>query len=158
MEQNELTASAENVSGPPKDELELKYDALAFPTLVTRIKALFIDLVFILVIFTATSLFVDNIIDLPGFIKGFIFIFMIYLYDPVLISFTGSTLGHKMMKLKVKDYGDPERNLTLPKALLRFLIKGLLGWISFLTVTSNSHKRAMHDLASGSIVLVEKRG
>jgi len=141
--------SAEN----SKDPLELKYDGAVFPSLVTRIKALFIDVVIMLIIFTGTTLFIDAFGDIPSFAKGFILIFMFYLYDPILTSFTGSTLGHKMMKLKVRKYNDPERRISLGQAFLRFITKGLLGWISFLTVTGNKRKRAIHDIASGSIIL-----
>lgn len=81
---------------------------------------------------------------------------MFYLYDPIFTAFTGSTLGHKIMKLKVRRYREPERKISLGQALLRFIIKGLLGWISFFTVTGNERKRAIHDLASGSILLPDK--
>src|SRR5690242_16416199 len=83
----------------PSDKI---YNGIIFPSLVSRIKALFIDLLVILVIFTATTLFIDAFGDIPSFLKGFILIFMLYLYDPILTAFTGSTLGHKAMKLKVR--------------------------------------------------------
>jgi uncharacterized RDD family membrane protein YckC len=136
-----------------KEELETKYDETTFPTLVTRIKALFIDVVVMLIIFTATTLFIDSFGDIPSFVKGFILIFMFFLYDPLFTALTGSTLGHKVMKLKVGKYNEPKKNISLPQAFLRFLIKGIFGWISFLTVTGNKQKRAIHDLASGSIML-----
>jgi hypothetical protein len=41
-------------------------------------------------------------------------------------------------------------------ALIRFLVKGLLGWLSFLTVTGSTRKRAIHDLLGGSIVMAAK--
>lgn len=123
---------------------------------MTRIKALFIDVVVMLLIFTATTLFIDTFGDIPSFVKGFILVFMFYLYDPILTSLTGSTFGHKAMKLKVRRYGDPEKKISLGQAFLRFFIKGLLGWVSFLTVIGNKRKRAIHDLASGSIMLTVK--
>jgi uncharacterized RDD family membrane protein YckC len=136
--------------------LEAKYDDITFPSLVVRIKALFIDLVIVLVIFTTTALVIDTLGEIHSFVKGFILIFMLYLYDPILTSLSGSTLGHKAMNLKVRRYRDPERKISLGQALLRFFVKGSLGWISFLTVTGNSRKRAIHDLASGSIMLADK--
>ena len=132
---------------------EIIYDETIFPSLIVRIKALVIDFLIILIVFTATTLFIDAFGDIPSFVKGFILIFMIWLYDPVLTSFTGSTLGHKMMKLKVRKFMQPESKISIGQAILRFLTKWSLGWISFLTVTSNDHKRAIHDLVSGSIVL-----
>lgn len=150
LDDNSSTPESDEVT---KNNLETRYDGVTFPSLVERIKALFVDMVIILIIFTATTLFIDAFGDIPDFAKGFILIFMLYLYDPVLTSFTGSTLGHKVMKLKVREYQDPEKKISLVRALLRFMTKGLLGWISFLTVTSNKRKRAIHDMVGGSIVL-----
>lgn len=135
------------------EALETKYDDVTFPSLLVRIKALFIDLVIVLVIFTTTAILIDTFGEVHSFVKGFILIFMLYLYDPVLTSLSGSTLGHKAMNLKVRRYGQPERKISLGQAFLRFFVKASLGWISFLTVTGNNRKRAIHDLASGSIML-----
>jgi len=148
--------SLDNLASEKKEPLEAKYDETAFPSLVVRIKALFVDLVIILVIFTATTLFIDSFGDIPNAAKGFILIFMLCLYDPLLTSLTGNTLGQKIMNLKIGKYREPEKNISLGQAFLRYLSKALLGWVSFLTVTSNKRKRAIHDLASGSIVLWTK--
>jgi uncharacterized RDD family membrane protein YckC len=148
--------SIENLTHGENDVLETEFKGVIFPSLVTRIKALFIDSLIILLVFTAITLLINSLGDIPAFMKGFVLIFMIYLYDPILTSLTGSTLGHKVMKLKVRRYNDPEKKISIGQALIRFLIKGLLGWISFLTVTANKHKRAIHDLASGSIMLNDK--
>lgn len=156
METVDIKDSNHESEGNDKNLLEIRYDATTFPSLVTRVKALFIDLVIMLIIFTATTLFIDTFGDIPNFVKGSIAIFMFYLYDPILTSFTGSTLGHKIMKLKVRKYKDPEQRISLGQALLRFITKGLLGWVSFLTVTANKRKRAIHDIASGSIIMKVK--
>lgn len=133
-----------------------QYAGCRLPNLLTRVKAVFVDLLIMLLIFTGTTLFIDAFGEIPDFVRGSILIFMVYLYDPLLTAFTGSTLGHKAMNLKVRRFEDPERRISLGHAFLRFFTKGLLGWLSFLTVTSNRRKRAIHDMASGSIVLVEK--
>ena len=153
MENLDGKDSTQELEDKERDSLETKYDEMIFPTLVTRVKALFIDLIIMLIIFTGTTLFIDTFGEIPNFVKGSIAIFMFYLYDPILTSFTGSTLGHKIMKLKVRKYKDPEKRISLSQALLRFITKGLLGWFSFLTVTGNKRKRAIHDIASGSIIM-----
>jgi hypothetical protein len=33
------------------------------------------------------------------------------------------------------------------------VLKTLLGWISFLTITRNTERRAIHDLVSGSVMV-----
>jgi uncharacterized RDD family membrane protein YckC len=134
-------------------EQGIHYNLSQLPSLVVRIKAFFIDLLILLLVFATASIILDMISNVPSLAKGFIAIFMLYLYDPILTSFTGGTIGHKLMKLKIKQLRNPEKNISLLAAFLRFLIKTVLGWISFFTVTGNVNKRAIHDLASGSIIL-----
>jgi len=133
------------------------YAGYRLPTLLARIKALVIDSVVILAIFTATTLLIDAFGGVPGSVRGFILVFMVYLYDPLLTSFFGGTLGHRAIDLTVRSYKVPAKNISLGRAFVRFLTKGLLGWLSFLTVTANPRKRAIHDLVSGSIVLMRKK-
>ena len=134
-------------------EQAIQYNLSRLPSLVVRIKALFIDLLILLLVFATVSILIDLISNVPSIVRGFIAVFMLYLYDPILTAFTGGTIGHKFMKLKIKQLQNSEKNISLPAALLRFWIKGMLGWLSFFTVTGNANKRAIHDLASGSITL-----
>lgn len=39
------------------------------------------------------------------------------------------------------------------QAIIRYIIKISLGWISFLTINSNYEKRAIHDFVAGSVVI-----
>lgn len=139
-----------------EDKSDTLYNGVIFPSLLSRVKALFVDIVIMLAIFTVTTLIIDTVGAVPSFVRGSIAIFMFYLYDPILTSFTGSTLGHKAMNLKVRKYNDPEKRISLGQAFVRFLTKGFLGWLSFLTVTGNKRKRAIHDMTSGSIILYTK--
>ena len=148
MENVQNTTSIYNLK-----EEGIQYDLAQLPSLVIRIKAFFIDLVILLFVFATVSVSVDAIGGVPSLVKGFIAVFMFYLYDPLLTAFAGGTIGHKLMQLKIKQFKDPHKNISLLAALLRFFIKGMLGWISFFTVTGNANKRAIHDLASGSIML-----
>lgn len=133
------------------------YELLQFPSLLARVKALVLDSLVILFVFSTLSVLINSLGDIPSFLKGFILIFMIYLYDPLLTSFFGATLGHRIMGLTVRRYNNHDLKISLGKALIRFFLKLLLGWISFLTVTSNKQKRAIHDLVSGSIVIYNNK-
>lgn len=155
MDTLDSTSSLDNRVFETKGDMDAQYNEVAFPSLVSRVKALFIDLIIILIVFTATTLFIDSIGEISNFARGFILVFMLYLYDPIFTAFTGSTLGHKVMKLKVRRYGEPDKKISLGNAFLRFFTKGILGWVSFITVTGNKRKRAIHDWASGSIVLTD---
>lgn len=153
MENVEQLENSESASIYNAREHKVQYPQALLPNLVVRIKAVFIDLVILLLVFAVTSLIMDAAGNVSPFIKGSIAIFMLYLYDPIFTAFTAGTIGHKIMKLKIKQLKDSDKNISLFAALLRFLVKASLGWISFFTVTGNTNKRAIHDLASGSIML-----
>ncbi|WP_200975276.1 RDD family protein [Echinicola sp. 20G] len=124
-----------------------------FPPLLNRIKAAMIDLIIILIIFSLSSILIDVLGDPPNWVRGMIFIFSIYLYEPMMLTFFGGTLGHLLLGLRIRRMENQHDKLNIFQASGRFLVKYLLSWISFLTVATNSKKRAIHDLASGSIVL-----
>jgi uncharacterized RDD family membrane protein YckC len=46
----------------------------------------------------------------------------------------------------------------MPAAYLRYVLKLLLGFYSFFAMSFNKERRALHDLASGSIVLDSRAG
>jgi uncharacterized RDD family membrane protein YckC len=153
MENISLLDGKEQTSIYNVHEKNVQFDRSLLPSLVVRIKALFIDLVILLLVFTMVSIVVDAVGSVPSIIKGIIAVFMFYLYDPIFTAFYGGTIGHKIMRLKIKRFQEPDKNISLAAALLRFLMKSMLGWISFFTVTGNINKRAIHDLVSGSILL-----
>ncbi len=126
-----------------------------FPSLLRRIKALVIDLVVLLIIFSISALLINFIGGAPGWVRASIFIFMFYIYDPVFIAFNGATIGHAIMNMKVKRFKNPHKNMSLIMAVSRFFFKSILGWLSFLTVTFDKRKRAIHDKLTGSIVYIK---
>jgi uncharacterized RDD family membrane protein YckC len=77
----------------------------------------------------------------------------ILLYEPLLVWRTGGTVGHRAMNLQVvadRTGGHP----SLIQALARFLIKGFLGALSFLTMNFNKRHQALHDLLTESSVRI----
>lgn len=127
--------------------------ASQLPSLLARIKAVVIDLILLLIVFSATSVVTDMFGDVPTFVRGTIAVVMLVLYDPLLTAFTGGTIGHKLIGIRVKKYAALHENISFVNAVVRFTVKSGLGWLSFLTVTSSKDKRAIHDSLSGSIVL-----
>ena len=128
------------------------YSDIQYPSLLKRIQALFIDFVLILIIFALSSLIIGLIGDTATGVKIGILVFCVIIYEPLLVAFTGGTLGHKAVGIQVKSHAQPDQNIPVFSAIVRIVVKGLLGWISFLSVSFNSEKRAIHDMASGSIV------
>ena len=87
-------------------------------------------------------------------IIGYVCIFI--LYDPLLTSLFGGTIGHMMLGLRVRRESDEQKNLSFPRALLRFLLKASLGVISLLTISNNEKGKAIHDYAARSVVMFSK--
>lgn len=124
-----------------------------YPYLSIRVKAIIIDsIIMVLFILLATYLF-SLFKDVPDYVRLGVFVFIFLLYEPIFVSSFGYSIGHLFMGLKVKREKNQLKNLLLPVAILRFIIKSCLGWISLITVTSNEKRKAIHDMLTGSIVL-----
>jgi uncharacterized RDD family membrane protein YckC len=123
-----------------------------FPGVLDRVKAIVTDSVVILlfiIIATYTFSFFDNV---PDNVKIAAFVFII-LYDPIFTSIFGGTIGHMLIGIRVKRESDETRNILFPLAILRFIVKAFLGWISLLTVSGNKKGKAIHDYLVGSVVI-----
>ena len=73
-----------------------------YPGVFLRAKAAIIDsIVIIILIIGITDLF-SNFENVPDYAKIIAFIFIFILYEPLMISTLGSTIGHKMNNLKVQ--------------------------------------------------------
>src|ERR1700704_6155240 len=81
---------------------------------------------------------------------GILVVIALLLYEPVLVSFTGGTLGHYFSNLRVVD--DRGGNVSFLKACARMVVKGLLGWYSFVILMATRRNQAIHDLITRSTV------
>jgi uncharacterized RDD family membrane protein YckC len=79
-------------------------------------------------------------------------VLILFVYEPVLTSRL-CTIGQRLTGLRVRRYGNPGERIGVLAAYVRFAVKILLGAISFLTLGFTKEKRAIHDLAAGSIML-----
>jgi uncharacterized RDD family membrane protein YckC len=82
-------------------------------------------------------------------------VFLVVNYEPILIS-KRQTVGQWMMGIRVRQRSSPGERISLPRAYLRTLLKLLFGTLSFFTMGFNKERRALHDLATGSIVLNDR--
>lgn len=74
-------------------------------------------------------------------------------YEPIFSTY-GGTLGQRLMRIRVRDYNRPFRPARLWQVYIRVWTKCLLGWLSFLTIHHNREHRAIHDIASSTIVIM----
>lgn len=125
----------------------------AYARLSSRAKAILIDagitgfvLVLLVIVGSATE-------DVPG--SGRVFLILMFgwllLYEPLQVWLFGSTIGHRRVNLRVvsdKTGGPP----SLAVSFARFLIKGILGFPSFVSMAFTRRYQAIHDLATGTTV------
>ena len=119
-----------------------------------RIRGIFIDWVITLVaIFGA--LLVASAVENNAVSRtlGIVVIAALLLYEPVLVSFTGGTVGHYLSNLRVVDDATGG-NVGFLKACARLLIKSLLGWYSFVILAATRRNQAIHDLVTRSTVQI----
>jgi uncharacterized RDD family membrane protein YckC len=126
------------------------------PSIKTRYFSTFIDILVILGISLGISYLFEKIGEVPNYVRAIAFIVVFILYEPLLVSF-GATIGQLLLDIRVKSFKNPQRKLPIVLAAVRTLCKVFLGWISFITVTFNLNRRAIHDFASNSIVIENKK-
>lgn len=123
-----------------------------YAILPTRVKAVIIDSLIIV----AAMYFISEVLDLfenvAVLIKMLCFA-LILLYDPIFTSLYGGTIGHSFCNISVKKESDLSENISFPLAVLRYLIKTSLGWISLISVTANDKRKAVHDFLAKSVVI-----
>ena len=120
-----------------------------------RVKAAMIDAVIIILLLLASTDLLSNFDNPPNYLKQLIFVFIFLLYEPIMVSTLGASVGHHFNNLRIQQEASSQK-INLIVAILRFIIKMLLGWLSLLTVGSQKKKQALHDLIAKSVVIIDK--
>jgi uncharacterized RDD family membrane protein YckC len=119
-----------------------------------RLRGMLLDWIITLLVISGAALVASTVgNDNLSRALGILVVMALLLYEPVLVSRIGGTLGHYFTNLRVVD----ERhhgNVSFPKACARFVVKGLLGWYSFIVMTATRRNQAVHDLLTRSTVQI----
>ena len=124
-----------------------------YPGVADRVKAMVLDYLMIIAFLFVFTYAISIFEHVPDIVKKIAFIFIFFLYDPIFISLFGGTIGHFMIGLRVKREKNELKNILFPLAIIRYIVKVFLGWISLLTVSGNRKRKAIHDFLVGSVVL-----
>jgi uncharacterized RDD family membrane protein YckC len=127
-----------------------------YPGVFDRIKAIMTDGIVVVVYMFVASYIFSLFESVPDNARIIAFVFIFLLYDPIFTSLFGGTIGHMMLGIRVKRESDEQKNILFHKAILRYLVKVLLGWVSLLTVSGNKKRKAIHDFLVGSVVVYAK--
>lgn len=126
---------------------------MEYATLLKRVKAAIVDFLVLMGLILLVSTILSKFENVPDFVRIILFILIFFLYDPILTSTIGATLGHLFLGLRIRRSKDENRKIIFPIAIVRFILKALLGWVSLLTISVIKKKKAIHDLVAGSVVL-----
>ena len=122
-----------------------------YPRLIRRVQACIIDSFIIVFILVGLFLLVTTFSVEPVWVRIAIVLVPVFFFEPVLVSYTGGTIGHHLLKLKVQDVSNT-KNINIFLALIRFILKTLLGTISLIFVLTTRKHQAIHDFLANSIV------
>lgn len=86
-------------------------------------------------------------------LRIYITIVLVFIYEPLFTSKL-CTLGQKITGIRVRNYQN-YNNIGYFAALYRYLLKGILGFISLFSIVFSKDKRAIHDFAVDSIVIMK---
>jgi uncharacterized RDD family membrane protein YckC len=132
-------------------------DAPQYARFVRRFRGIVIDFIVMLVVMFG-ALFIASIVEVDHVARvlGVVVVLTLLLYEPILVSRTGSTIGHYMANLRVVD-DRSHGNVSFLKAVARVLIKTVLGWYSFVTMAATRRNQALHDKLTASTVQIRDR-
>ncbi len=125
---------------------------VTYPRLLRRVQAVLIDSLIIPIVFIGVMLLVAQFNVENIYIKVSALILPFLILEPGLVAFTGGTIGHHILKIKVRSSKN-DANLNIIFAVVRFVVKFILGWLSFVFILTTDKHQAIHDIVSGSIVV-----
>jgi uncharacterized RDD family membrane protein YckC len=122
-----------------------------YPILLRRYLATLVDFIVAFSIAVAIGKSLSMNSNLSTDLSMWIFILPFLIYEPLMTT-VYSTVGQFVFKFRVRKL-DEKNKINFGQAFVRIIIKYLLGWISLMTIPARADRRAMHDLATGSIVV-----
>jgi len=128
------------------------------PSLVLRIKSMMIDSVVLILLMYLATIILESLNVKSGSIRGIILV-LVFLYEPTAVVFN-RTIGQKIIGLRVRKFNkytesDEKVNINIANSLVRFGFKLVLGWVSLLTIHTDTYGQAIHDKLGNSIMTIE---
>ncbi|AUC81825.1 RDD family protein [Lacinutrix sp. Bg11-31] len=118
-----------------------------------RVKAATIDLFFLMMLLYSAMVLFNAFDGENSILRSSILVLIVLLYEPIMVSAFGASIGHMFCDIRVEKNDDSQNKIALHIAIIRFIVKTLLGTISLLTIGGDSKKRAIHDMIANSIVV-----
>ena len=126
-------------------------------SLFPRIKAATIDGILLILMMYLSSELLAEFDNVPNYVRTVLFVCIFCLYEPLMVSLWGKTLGQHKMDICVRRANNLDKKLLLHKAILRYAIKFALGWLSLVSITGSAKHQALHDKAVNSVVVQDNQ-
>lgn len=128
-----------------------------YPGISERIKSMIIDSFVPFAWFLFFTYLFDTFQLSNSYLKICTFVFIILLFEPLMISQFGGSVGHFFVGIRVKDIDDESKNISFLNAFFRYIVKIVLGIISLFVILGDVKGRTIHDNISGSVVIFKKK-
>lgn len=125
---------------------------MKYPALVLRIRAMCIDLIVFVFLFWAVFLLIWKVQFSNDSLKIVVLSVPLLLFEPMCMSISGSTIGQHLVGIKVASR-KTGKNLFILRAILRYVVKVVVGFYSVITMAVTHRRQSFHDVVSGSVVL-----
>jgi uncharacterized RDD family membrane protein YckC len=122
-----------------------------YPLLLTRIKSLTVDSLILISCMFLFSEILGMFENVPNWVRMSLLASLL-LYEPLCTTF-GATIGNDKMNIRVRKNSDTTQRINLLQALVRFVLKMVFGWFSFITLFTSKKKRAIHDILTGTVMI-----
>ena len=123
-----------------------------YPALVLRIRAMCLDAIVFVLLFWIVLLLIWKLQFSSTYLKVIVVAIPLILFEPLWMWMTGSTIGQHIVGIRVANIRT-ERNLFILPAIVRFIVKILLGFYSVITMIVTKRRQSFHDVISNSVVL-----
>ncbi|MFY7757123.1 MAG: RDD family protein [Flavobacterium stagni] len=127
-----------------------------YPQLQERTKAAMIDSVLLISLIIVTGDLLQWMPNPSPTLKAALFLLYFVLYEPLLVSIRGGTIGHALAGISIRRFHYTTEKINFFAALWRFFLKITLGWISVISYFTNKEGRMIHDKLSGAIMVYYK--
>jgi len=127
---------------------------ILYAGLTPRLRAMVVDAMIYAGVLVATVIVAD--LPMPGLLSRVFLASLVgflLLYEPVSVWRWGGTLGHRRANVRIvsdRTGGPP----SIFASLVRWLVKGFFGILSFFLLVSTRRHQTLHDLASGTTVQI----
>jgi len=133
---------------PQTEETEAAY--VLYAKIWPRMKAILVDGFIVMGAYLVAALVGANVAG-SGAVAFLVWFAFWVLYDPLMVSRTGGTIGHHTQNLRVVS-DRTGRPPSLLVAFIRNVVKGFLGIVSLLTMAGSPRQKAIHDWVAGTTV------